>query len=356
MKKIFAFLLCLSLLLPALGYPGFPSGGLGTGNIIAVGQINQASLSNPIPTTTSIDSANLPIGNPAFTLTVNGTKFIPTSMVKWAGTSKTTTYVGPTQLTAAIDAADVAAAGTAAVTVFSPAPGGGTSNEQTFTIGPYIYVGADCVLYHAYWGGTVTDHSIHGNNGTVHGTGSIFVPTGLQFPGHAAPSPDYVFVPENSSLFMGLGDQTVELWLNMSDDLVSAGIIAGGPYTGGHGWTMYRSGPNLVLDLANAKYSAQSLISDILGGWHHVVKAIKRDTGLYYYLDGTQPDTSAGNPGGNLDQATSYDLTSPLIVGCDLVGEGGMKGIIGEVRIWNRALSLAEATAKFNATKSRYGY
>jgi hypothetical protein len=37
-------------------------------------------------------------------------------------------------LTAAVSAADIAAAGTAQVTVLSPAPGGGTSNAQTFTI------------------------------------------------------------------------------------------------------------------------------------------------------------------------------------------------------------------------------
>jgi len=37
-------------------------------------------------------------------------------------------------VTAAIPASDIAAAGTASVTVFNPAPGGGTSNVLTFTI------------------------------------------------------------------------------------------------------------------------------------------------------------------------------------------------------------------------------
>src|SRR5205085_836325 len=43
-------------------------------------------------------------------------------------------FVSGTQLTAAIAATDLATVGTAQVAVFNPAPGGGTSNPQTFTI------------------------------------------------------------------------------------------------------------------------------------------------------------------------------------------------------------------------------
>jgi len=42
--------------------------------------------------------------------------------------------VSATQLTAAIPASDIAVAGTATVTVVTGAPGGGTSNPQTFTV------------------------------------------------------------------------------------------------------------------------------------------------------------------------------------------------------------------------------
>ena len=55
-------------------------------------------------------------------------------MVQWNGSSRTTTYVSATPLTAAKLAADIATAGTTSVTVFNPTPGGGTSNPQTFTI------------------------------------------------------------------------------------------------------------------------------------------------------------------------------------------------------------------------------
>jgi hypothetical protein len=59
---------------------------------------------------------------------VNGTGFVAGSVVNWNGSPRTTTFVSSSQLTAAITAADVAAAGTGTVTVSSPSPGGGTSS------------------------------------------------------------------------------------------------------------------------------------------------------------------------------------------------------------------------------------
>ncbi len=89
---------------------------------------------NPVPATTGLSPTSATAGGSAFTLTVNGSSFVNGSIVQWKGASRTTTYVSSTQLTAAITAADIASAGTASVTVFNPAPGGGTSNAQTFTI------------------------------------------------------------------------------------------------------------------------------------------------------------------------------------------------------------------------------
>jgi len=73
-------------------------------------------------------------GGLGFTLTVNGTGFVSASVVKWNGSPKATTVASSTQLTATILASDIAAAGTASVTVFNPGPGGGTSNTVFFPI------------------------------------------------------------------------------------------------------------------------------------------------------------------------------------------------------------------------------
>jgi len=88
----------------------------------------------PVPTTTGISPDRKAAGDSGFTLTVNGTNFVPASVVNWNGSARTTTYVNPTRLTASIPGSDIATAGTASVTVFNPTPGGGTSNAQTFTV------------------------------------------------------------------------------------------------------------------------------------------------------------------------------------------------------------------------------
>jgi hypothetical protein len=90
--------------------------------------------SNPVPTITAINPSSAVAGSGGFTLTITGTNFVNGSVVRWNGSPRTTTFVSSTRLEAAIPASDVATAGTANVTVFNPAPGGGTSNTATFTI------------------------------------------------------------------------------------------------------------------------------------------------------------------------------------------------------------------------------
>src|SRR4029434_3316732 len=94
----------------------------------------------PVPRITSINPASALAGGAAFTLTIVGTNFYSPdpdtggggSRVQWNGSDRSTSYGGNTQLTASILASDLATAGTATVTVFTP--GIGTSNPATFTI------------------------------------------------------------------------------------------------------------------------------------------------------------------------------------------------------------------------------
>jgi hypothetical protein len=88
----------------------------------------------PVPTVTSINPTTLYAGSPDITLTVDGTNFLPNSSVQLAGASRTTVFVSSTQITASIPAADLASAATPAITVFNPAPQGGTSNSIPLSI------------------------------------------------------------------------------------------------------------------------------------------------------------------------------------------------------------------------------
>ena len=92
------------------------------------------TINNPSPTITTLSPTSATAGSAAFTLTVNGTNFVSTSVVNFNGAAKTTTFVNVTQLTAAIAAADIAAGGTLPVTVTNAAPGGGTSAPTNFIV------------------------------------------------------------------------------------------------------------------------------------------------------------------------------------------------------------------------------
>ncbi|MFN8506419.1 MAG: hypothetical protein U0547_02480 [Dehalococcoidia bacterium] len=105
-----------------------PAPGGGTSNAASF------AINNPAPAVTGLNPSSAPAASGTFTLTVNGTGFVNGSKVRWNGNDRTTFFTSATQLTATIDAADVANAGTAAVTVFNLAPGGGTSPASTFTI------------------------------------------------------------------------------------------------------------------------------------------------------------------------------------------------------------------------------
>src|SRR2546427_665854 len=92
------------------------------------------TISNPAPTLSALAPSSVTAGGVDFALTVSGSGFVATSAVRWNGAARPTTFVSSTQLQVTIAASDIATAGTAQVTVVTPAPGGGTSAALAFTI------------------------------------------------------------------------------------------------------------------------------------------------------------------------------------------------------------------------------
>jgi hypothetical protein len=91
-------LLCLVVILPVIGLP------------------MRAQLANAVPVLNQpvIPAAVAP-GQASLTLTVNGTGFVPSSVVNWNGGPRPTTYISSSRLTAAISASDIETPGTAAI-------------------------------------------------------------------------------------------------------------------------------------------------------------------------------------------------------------------------------------------------
>ena len=90
--------------------------------------------SNSAPALHSASPASAAHGSPNFTVTIEGSGFVPTSQVTWNGSTRSADYLSPTQLLLYVPATDVASPGAAKIVVTNPAPGGGTSTSLTFTV------------------------------------------------------------------------------------------------------------------------------------------------------------------------------------------------------------------------------
>ncbi len=89
---------------------------------------------NPVPAATSISPLSAIAGSASFMLTVNGSNFVSGSAVNFGGVAELTSFVSPSQLTAAIPSTAITAVGSVLVSVSTPTPGGGTSNTLTFSV------------------------------------------------------------------------------------------------------------------------------------------------------------------------------------------------------------------------------
>ncbi len=112
---------------------GYSPGGVGQPATIGFLRLPAALNSIPHVHQALFPASRLP-GSVAFTLAVGGTGFVQGATVNWNGSPVPTTFQSSEKLTATISAADVAAEGTALVTVTNPTPGGGTSNTQFFSV------------------------------------------------------------------------------------------------------------------------------------------------------------------------------------------------------------------------------
>lgn len=119
---------------------------------------------NPVPSLGGLSPTNVQAGGGAFTLKVGGAGFRPSSVVRWNGADRPTTYVSSTELRAQIGTADIAAEKVADIAVYSPAPGGGTSYPTAF------FVTAGPVSVTASASGTSTDAN-GGATAAMGGTG-----------------------------------------------------------------------------------------------------------------------------------------------------------------------------------------
>ena len=121
--------------LAVLSICAIAAAGCGGGSASGSGS-DSGSTSNPAPVLGSINPSSAVAGSAGVTISASGSGFVSGSTIDWNGSALASTFVSASQLSATLPASDLATAGTAKVTVVSPAPGGGISGAVTFTIDP----------------------------------------------------------------------------------------------------------------------------------------------------------------------------------------------------------------------------
>lgn len=106
-----------------------PGGGVSNAAVFTI-----TAAPNPVPTFTSMSPNTATAGSPNLPVTFTGTNFVPGAQVFFGATPLTTTFVNATTVTATVPSTLLTTAGTTTVNIVNPTPGGGTSNNQTFTI------------------------------------------------------------------------------------------------------------------------------------------------------------------------------------------------------------------------------
>ena len=138
----------------------------------------------PAPILTSISPTNVVAGTGGLTLTANGANFVNqyvNSVVQWDNSDRTSAWVSTSQMTAQIPGTDTAAAGIYPITVYTPPPGGGTSNPINFTVYNPVPTATSLSPATKPEGGASFTLTVHGTNFTpnTNNTGSYVQWNGL---------------------------------------------------------------------------------------------------------------------------------------------------------------------------------
>lgn len=224
---------------------------------------------------------------------------------------------------------------------------------------PFLY-DPSLVLYlplHKMDGATIRDESAYGLSCT--NSGSLWTPQGRLFNG----TNNLVTIPDSVAL-SALSALTVEAWIKQ-DTLATKGVISKDSDGADREWpflvvsdgSFILAGYSQVLSGFNylEGQTAASLI--IAGVWQHIVgtwNGVNATGNIKLYLNGvskalSQSDTKLGTGW------APWDSANPVEIG-RYAGEGTFcfNGIIGEARIYNRALSASEVMNNYLTTKWRY--
>jgi len=104
--------------------------------------VTEAEDPNPTPVIYSLSSNSALKGEGAKNITITGSGFVPSSVARFNGSARTTTYVSPTKLIMELEPADTKVSGKYLINVFNPTPAGGYSNPIFFNVANTVAAGS----------------------------------------------------------------------------------------------------------------------------------------------------------------------------------------------------------------------
>lgn len=151
----------------------------------------QLEVDNPVPQITGFSPTGLVAASGSSTVTVNGTGFVPSTVIQVNGTAHSTAWTSPTQVTFTVTDADIANGGTLSLVAVNPPPAGGASAASSVpvvnpipgnvTLSPAIVVaGTSTPTTITATGSNFVSSSIIQVNGTARPT-TVISPTQVTF-------------------------------------------------------------------------------------------------------------------------------------------------------------------------------
>ena len=172
---------------------------------------------------------------------------------------------------------------------------------------------------------------------------------------------DYVLVPASPSIAIKGNPISIELWLNMAGSGNSwQKLLTKWESLNLNGWNLNTNLDGRIFfdfftDVNNRVGRSYNGLAQYFGQWTHIVATYDgsgTEAGIKIFINGLQVDNlsdTAGNYTGFDDSA--YDL----FIGRRHDAADRFRGLIDEVRIYNRALSASESKNRYNQTKHLFG-
>jgi hypothetical protein len=154
------------------------------------------TVNNPVPSANSLSPTSVAPGSAGLTVSIAGTNFNTSSKVLVNNSSRATTYVSSTSLTASLLPSDFAHSGPLSVTVSNPSPGGGSTSALTLTVADFNVTAPAASITVSAGNPATFGLMVAPSNGTLEGT-VMFTVSGL--PVGASPTFSPASLPAGST-------------------------------------------------------------------------------------------------------------------------------------------------------------